>query len=352
MKAVMVKAPYDVVIEEVDKRALKRDEVRVRVYVAGICGSDVHTYKGLHPFRVPPVVMGHEASGVVVECGGDVDTVDVGERVTVLPQKGCGVCADCARGRSNLCAKREAPGVGEWMGLMVEEMIVPACCVYKLRDGISDEAGVLAEPLAVAVHAVKKANLGIAGRVAILGAGPIGLLTLAVARYVGVAHVTITDVQAEALVRAQVLGANQVIQLGVDEAAWAQQQGLCDAVFVAAGAPGVVNQSMDLLKKGGRAVAVAMFPGEQPLDVVALQQGERELVGSMTYTPEDMDVALTMLAQGVVPVEALVSHVLPYTEAREAFALVHEKRDGAMKVLLSFRDEGGKDDETSKLGDR
>ncbi|MEB3102257.1 zinc-dependent alcohol dehydrogenase [Ferviditalea candida] len=340
MKAVIVESAYTVVVKNVSKPVIGEHEVLIKVKTAGICGSDIHTYKGIHPFRKPPVVIGHEVSGEVVEVGSRTSKVKVGDHVTVEPQYGCGKCEPCFTGRIHYCANRSAPGIGNWYGTMAEYFAAPEECVFVVPKTMDYQLSVLAEPLAVGVHAVRKADLRVGERVAILGAGPIGLLTLSAAKAAGATVLMATDVLDYALEHAVKLGATHTLNIrGRDN--WAIDAkkiagGEFDKVFVAAGAPGIINQALSLLRKGGRAVAVAMFHGEQPLDVIQLQGMEKELIGSFTYMREDTRTAIDLLLAGSIPFESIVSHVLPYSEADKGFRLVDKKEDQSMKVLITF----------------
>ncbi len=340
MKAVYVQRPYEVVVKEVAEPVLKPDEVRMKVKSAGICGSDLHTYKGIHPFRKPPVIIGHEVCGEVIEVGSEVTRVKPGDKVTVEPQDGCGKCEHCLRGETNYCPDRAAPGIADWYGTMAEYFHAPEHCVFVLPEEMSFEEGTLVEPLAVGVHAVRKADIQVGDRVAVLGAGPIGLLSLAAAKAAGATTVLVTDVLDYALESAAQMGADLTLnvdakQQWVDEA---QQLagGAFDKVLVAVGIPGIINQALSLLKKGGRAVAVAMFHEEQALDIMQLQGQEKEIVGSFTYTRTDTQIAVDLLTSGQVNSKVLITHVLPYEEAAQGFKLVDRKEDRSLKVLVKF----------------
>ena len=261
MKAVFVDATETVVVKEIDIPKIKDDEVLIKVAVAGICGSDIHTYKGLHPFRKPPVVIGHEVAGEVVEIGKNVTKFNVGDRVTVEPQKGTGESEGEMTGNINYSDERLAPGMGDWLGTMAEYFVSPESLTIGLPDSVSYDHGVLVEPLAVGVHAAFKGDVKATDRVAIIGAGPIGLLTLAAVRARGVEETFITDVLDYSLDVARELGVKEAMNT-MNNPNWIQEAkekmgGSFDKVFVTVGVPGIVNDALTLLKKGGRAVTVA-----------------------------------------------------------------------------------------------
>jgi len=340
MKAVFVEEPYRVVVKDVEVPEPKADEVLIKVKSAGICGSDIHTYKGLHPFRKPPVLIGHEMSGVVIRTGEAVRGLKPGDRVTVEPQTGCGSCEYCLAGRVNYCADRGAPGVGDWYGTMAEYFVAPERCVFVLPDNVDDDQGALAEPLAVGVHAVRKAGISLGDRVAIIGAGPIGLLTLVAAKAAGATTVLVTDLIDYVLDAAVKLGATHTLNTkerpNWTELAKTAAGGEFDKVLIAAGAPGIIDDSLRLLKKGGRIVTIAMFHEEQTFNIANLQGSEKEIVGCMTYTREDTIAALQLLASGQVNTDAVITHRLSYHQAAEGFQIVEKKQDSSIKVLIKF----------------
>ncbi|MFD0958168.1 zinc-dependent alcohol dehydrogenase [Paenibacillus chungangensis] len=343
MKAVFVQDAYEVIVKEVDIPKLGDLEVLIKVKTAGICGSDIHTYKGLHPFRKPPVIIGHELAGEVVEVGAAVTKFQPGDRVTVEPQVGCGTCEYCLTGRVNYCEDRGAPGIGAWYGTMAEYFAAPEQTVYKLPEGMDYERGVLVEPFAVGVHAVRKAGISAGDKVAILGAGPIGLLAMAAAKAAGATTLLVTDVMDYALESASQMGATHTLNI-LHNAEWTEKAreliggGLFDKVLIAAGVPGIVDQSLKLLRKGGRVVTIAMFHGDQTFNIHNLQNQEKEILGCMTYTREDFFIAIDLLAAGFVDDKALITHRLAPEQAAEGFRIVDKKEDRSLKVLVHFHD--------------
>lgn len=341
MKAVFVDHPYSVAVKDVEAQPIKDNEVKIQVKVAGICGSDINTYKGIHPFRKPPVIIGHEVAGDVVEAGKNVKKVKVGDRVTVEPQEGCGTCEPCLLGETNSCVDRGAPGINDWYGAMAEYFVAPEKSVLALPETLSYEQGVLAEPLAVGVHAVEKADIRPGDRVAVIGVGPIGLLTLAAAKSAGATTILATDIMDYSLESASKYGATVTLNTKGKEK-WTEEAkqrvgGAFDKVFVAAGVPGVVNDALSLLKRGGRIATIAMFHKEETLDIVQLQNQEKEVIGSFCYTYKDMKNALSLLANGNVSDEVIVSHVLPVEKADKGFELVEKKLEQSLKVLIKFK---------------
>lgn len=340
MKAVYVDDAYTVVVKDVDIPEISANEVLIKVKVAGICGSDIHTYKGLHPFRKPPVIIGHEIAGEIVKVGAAVTKFKLGDRVTVEPQLGCGTCEYCLTGKVNYCVNRGAPGIGNWYGAMAEYFSAPEQMTFKLPDDMNYEQGVLVEPFAVGVHAVRKADIGVGDKVAVLGAGPIGLLAMAAAKAAGATTLLVTDVMDYALHSAVKMGATHTLNI-MDKPEWMSEAkalvgGEFDKVLIAAGVPGIIDQSLALLRKGGRMVTIAMFHGTQTFDIHNLQNQEKEIIGCMTYTREDTIAAIDLIGAGAINEEAIITHRLTYEQAAEGFRLVDKKEDSSLKVLVTF----------------
>lgn len=341
MKAVFVEDAYEVIVKEVELPQLVDKDVLIRVKVAGICGSDIHTYKGLHLFRKPPVIIGHELSGEVVKVGDGVTKFKVGDRVTVEPQVGCGNCEACLTGNVNYCRHRGAPGLNGWYGTMAEYFASPEHTVFRLPDSMTFEQGALVEPFAVGVHAVRKADIQLGDKVAILGAGPIGLLALAAAKAAGATTVLVTDIMDYALEGAVKMGATHTLNT-LNKQDWTSEAkeeigGEFDKVLIAAGVPGIIDQAISLLRKGGRCVTIAMFQGTQTFDIVNLQQGEKEIVGCMTYTREDTIAAIDLINAGYVAEDVIITHKLSYEEAARGFQIVDKKEESSLKVLVEFK---------------
>ncbi|MDR3265344.1 MAG: alcohol dehydrogenase catalytic domain-containing protein, partial [Synergistaceae bacterium] len=171
MKAAVVTGTEIVTIQDVEKPVPQDDEVLIKVVTAGVCGSDLHLFRGTHAFRKPPAILGHEVAGDIVEVGKNVKKFRVGDRVTVEPHVGCGECEFCRRDLVNLCTGKTAPGTSKWIGTFVEYFNAPEKTLYKLDEGVSYEVGTLIEPLAVAVHVLERRSVKEKDCLVILGAG-------------------------------------------------------------------------------------------------------------------------------------------------------------------------------------
>ncbi len=341
VKAAVLQAAYTITTEEVPEPEPKPREVKVRVVAAGICGSEMHAYRGTHPWRHPPSILGHEMTGQVVAVGDEVHRIRVGDRVTVEPQHVCGVCDQCRAGFPNLCPDKIYLGTKVWTGAYAEYIVSPESCVYQLPDQVSYTDGVIAEPLAVGVHAVRQSGLGPGGSALILGAGAIGLACVASALEVGATTVIATDAVDFNLTVARELGAtttinprHQDVRRLVSEIT--DGKGV-DVALVAAGVPEVVNQALSAVRPRGRILLIAIF--DQPLkldDPYVITSGERMLVGSQTYCPEDVQKALDLIASGRVDARKFITHRLPMNELQRGFDIVDKKLEDCVRVILEY----------------
>jgi 2-desacetyl-2-hydroxyethyl bacteriochlorophyllide A dehydrogenase len=298
-------------------------EVRVRTTVVGICGSDLHAWHGAHPFIELPVSPGHEVVGVIETVDPGVTDFSVGERVLVEPNLVCGACVYCRSGRYNLCDRLQVLGC-QTAGGMADLFTVPAGRLHLVPDGMTDAEAALVEPLSTATHAIRLAGADRSGlRVAILGAGTIGLLTLIAAREAGAAAIVVTDLQPSKLERARRLGARDAIDprsetavKQIKEALGARPDVTVDCVSTQAS----INQAIALAQKGGTVmvVGVATRPVQIPLPII--QDQEIRLEGSAMYVRQDVQRAIELVRAGVVPVEEIVTATYSLEEAPEAFA--------------------------------
>jgi len=339
MKAAVLRDYYNLAIEEVPEPEPEPNEVKIRVVATGICGSEMHAYKGTHPFRHPPAILGHEMAGDVVALGAEVKQLAVGDRVTIDPQKVCGVCDDCRTGHPNYCPRKIMLGVREWMGSFGEYIVCPESQVYRLPNHVSYYDGSMVEPLAVGVHAVRQAGIGPNSSVLELGGGAIGLSVMAAAIDAGATTTIVTDVLDFNLEVARKLGATATVNVRCQDvnqvvAEVTGGKGV-DAALVTIGLSVVVNQAVRAVRKRGKVVLIAIF--EEPIsieDSFAVISGERALVGSQTYNPQDVQDALDLICSGQVDVGAMITHCLPIDQIQHAFEIVDKRLQDCIKVIL------------------
>ena len=340
MKAAVFKGVRDLRVEDVPAPEPGPDDIVVQVKAVGVCGSDLHTY--LHgSFVQPGQIMGHEFAGEVVAAGDQVEGVAVGDRLTASPLVPCNECARCAEGRYNLCAAAWTQGLAYGRPGAFAERIkiphpVPGQNVFPLADEISDEAGALVEPLAVAIHAVKLAG-DVAGTTAVvLGLGTIGLQVVQALRARGARRIIGVDLARLRLDAADKLGAEAVDgSSGIDEALKGAlaDGGEIDLVFECSGVPALATAALRHVRAGGEIVILALFDDPVTFNPTLLVQKEIRMQGSIAYTGEDFADAVEMLRTGQAQSEELITHREPLDDISGAFSAQLEK-DTSIKVLV------------------
>lgn len=325
--AVMV-TPGKIELEERPVPAPGPGQVLVEVSAVGVCGSDVHyfTEGRIGDFVVEaPLVLGHEAAGVVRALGPGVDDLEVGQRVAMEPGIPCGRrrCHACRTGRYNLCPDVRFFATPPIDGTFARYIAHDADFCFPLPDHLSDDAGALLEPLSVGVWATWKARLTVGERVLVTGAGPIGLLAAAVARSAGAREVIVSDVQEARLDLAKRMGATSVAVAGSPELA-AMADG-CDVLFECSGSKQALEAGLAALRPAARAVAIGMAPESHvPVPLALVQRQEIELTGTFRYA-NTYPTALALAASGEVRLDDLVTG--HYGLAQVAEALTVGRRD-------------------------
>jgi len=328
--------PGQIAVETAGIPAPDPHEALVRTLVAGVCGSDLHAARGRHPFVALPYRPGHEVVGIIEATGSAVAGIVPGQRVTVVPYLPCGRCKMCASGRENLCENLGFFGCGYRQGGMAEHFTVPADRLFPVPDTLDDHAAALIEPLATPVHAVRLAG-DVAGRsVAVLGAGTIGLLTLAVLRARGARTVISTDPNPRKRDRAIALGADDAIDPRTPDLAGQVRKALggsADVVFDCAAVQSSMDQAIAIADKGGTVVVVGVPATEVTVPLPVIQDHQIRIQGSATYLPEDFRESADLLRTGVVRRTDFVTATRPLAQVAEAFELAWSGNH--VKVLVT-----------------
>lgn len=307
-------AAKDIRIERRVRPALDPGHVRLRVTRCGICGSDMHEYmSGPHaiPVEVPhpisgslaPIVLGHEFTGEVIEVHGDGGAFRVGQRVAIEPEYRCGHCAACRRGDYNLCEKMGFAGLMGHGG-MAEEAVVPGYMLHALPDTVTDRQAAVLEPAAVALHALRRSGLTVGQSVAVVGAGPIGLLLVQFAAVAGARRIIVSDVSQARLERARMLGATETVDSRTARLP-AVAKGV-DVAFEAVGMQPALDDAILSVRKGGKVVLVGLFSGPAAVDAFDLVNREVEIVPSCGYRHVYPDL-IGMIAAGIVDPSLIVT---------------------------------------------
>ena len=312
-------------------------QVRVRVERCGICGSDLHCFRGHAP--QPAACPGHEMSGVVEALGRGVTAVREGDRVAVEPALRCGTCSACRSGDYHLCARLALCGVTA-PGGMASSLVVPDYTLFPLPASVDFALGALAEPVAVAMHAARLGGVREGSRVLVLGTGTIGLAAVCAARHLGAAHVAVTARHPQQRELAAQLGADLV--LDPDEAGDARIGGQRPdvAIETVGGRAPTVGDGVRAVARAGTVVMVGLFEETPAFDPGLLLAKEVRLVGSMIYNRPagaraDFELALDCLAARSESLRALVTHTFALHDVQRAFDTAADKASGAVKVMLA-----------------
>lgn len=348
MKALVHTAPLRLEYLERATPELDSHEVLVRIAAAAICGSDVHGYTGTTGRRIPPIVMGHEASGIVEAVGADVSGWQNGTRVTFDSTVYCNDCSECRQGRINLCARREVLGVStpdfRRDGAMAEFLVVPHWILHVLPDGLSFEEGALIEPAAVAMHAASITPIAPGDSVVVVGAGAIGLLALQAVRLRGAGHVVVLDVRDERLALARELGADTVLNSQRDDLLEVVRETLLAAtgltsapvVMEAVGIAPTVKLATELTAAGGQ---LTLIGNVQPLveqNLQAIVSRELTIRGSAASAGE-YAACMAFLADGRLRVKPLISRIMPLADGQAAFDALRRGDPQLLKIVLDPR---------------
>ncbi len=320
----------DIRVEETPKPQCSSGEVLIKVAYAGICGSDLHIVrKGMFITNIPEI-MGHEFSGVVEEVGPGVTGVSPGEQVVGDPRVSCGSCPWCLEGRYNLCP--QLGFIGEVApGCFAQYIVMKADRLIKVPKSIDLKTAALVEPLAVAMHIATTGSFSAGDRIGIIGAGPIGLLTLMVAKAMNVEHVTVVDISEARLDIARKLGADSALKTIPSDPG----DGV-DAIVEAVGLEVTLKGSLDWLKPAGRLVMAGIYEQEVLLDPNPIIAKEIKAAGIHAYGTKNLLQAVNMLSEGKLKdIDVVISHVLPLKETPAAFEQLMSMGNTASKILLN-----------------
>jgi L-idonate 5-dehydrogenase len=339
----MIHAPDDLRVEEREAGEMADGQVTVQVSMGGICGSDLHYFHhgGFGTVRIKrPMVLGHEVAGTVVAVAPGVTRVKVGDRVAVNPSRPCGVCKYCLEGLPNQCldmrfygsAMRDPHIEGAFRNLLVCDA---GQCEH-VAPGIPLSLAALAEPFSVGLHAVSRAGSLLGKKVLISGCGPIGALALVAAKVHGAAEVVAVDVTDETLAVARALGVNQTINAATD-ADWVQRysanKGTFDVMIECSGNERALRAGLEVMRPRGVVVQLGLG-GDVSLPQNVVVAKELSICGAFRFHAE-FALAVTLINEGRVNLQPLITRTYPLAQAREAFELASDRKR-AMKVLIDF----------------
>ncbi|XP_068211893.1 sorbitol dehydrogenase-like [Palaemon carinicauda] len=321
-------------------------DVLVKISKVGLCGSDLSVvYKGrLGDRQVPlPAGVGHEAAGVIVKRGSAVKNLAIGDRVAIEPGGNCGMCEYCKSGKYNNCPDacfHSAAGPTPTPGMLARYFQQRADLCFKLPDNVSQEEGAIIEPLAVAIHGCRRAKVTAGSSVLICGAGPIGLLTLLVAKAMGATNILTTDIKESRLLMAKKMGSDRTLLVkGEAPQDLAKKVGqvmgcMPEITFECSGVDDCLRTAIFATRSGGAVILAGIGTPEVKLPIVNAAVREVDLVGIFRYT-NCYPIAINMIAKGLIDVGPLITHRFKFEEFNKAFEMFKDGADGAIKCMIS-----------------
>lgn len=322
---------------------LTAHQVLVSIKRIGICGSEIHSYHGLHPATFYPVVQGHEYSGVVIAVGSEVTICKPGDHITARPQLVCGKCNPCKRGQYNVCEHLRVQAF-QADGAAQDYFVVDDDRVAKLPEGMSLDYGAMIEPSAVGAHASNRTDVK-GKNVVVSGAGTIGNLIAQFCIARGAKNVLITDVSDLRLAKARECGIKHTLNITKKTLKEAAKELFGEegyqVGFEVAGMEVSIRSLMETIEKGSDIVVVAVFAKDPALSMFYLGEHELRLIGSMMYRHEDYLTAIDYVSKGIVNLKPLVSNRFAFEEYDDAYKFIDTHRETSMKVLIDFEQKPG-----------
>ncbi len=321
-------------VVESDVKAPAKDEVRIKVAYAGVCGTDIHIYHGMMDKRVNiPMTIGHEMSGIVDAVGEEVQNFAIGDKVVVRPLDDR-LAKSSDKGFNHICRELRFMGIDS-PGAMQQYWNVPAFTLHKLGDSTDLQLGALVEPLSVATHDVRLSGIKPGELAVVLGGGPIGLLVALVASDVG-AHVIISEVNEKRVAKAQTLGFETVNPREVDLIQYVNEKSdgrMADVVFEVAGVQATIEVMTEIAGIRSRIVLVAIHGEKREVDLFKFFWKELQLIGVRVYEKEDYEKAITLITENTLPFKELITDIQPLYDIQHVFEHIDENPAG-MKILM------------------
>ena len=347
MQALRWHGTNDLRLDDVEVPEVRPGEAVLEVSHCGICGTDLHEFRhgpnmirtGPHPLSgdAPPMTLGHELAGVVTAIDGAVPGFAVGDRVTVDPCLRCGTCRWCVRGEYHICAKGGSIGLAS-PGGFARYVRVPVECLVRIPDGVDSAAAALAEPLAVGLHAIRRAGVSVGDTVLVLGAGPIGVAAVIAARLAGASQLYVSEPNPERAARAAELGATETFDptaVDVRREVFLKTGRIGpDVVVEATGRPELVELAVTSARRGGHVALAGISDSRIDVDLRQVVLFERSISGCLGYN-FDIPRVLDLMATGRLDASALVTGVRPLSAGLDTFTELAADRGRHLKVLLT-----------------
>ena len=341
MKQAVMTEPKKIEFRETADPVAGDGEILINIKSIGVCGSDIHVYKGEHPYVSYPLVQGHEVSGEVVGLGAGVSGFSPGDKVTLEPQVSCGTCYPCTHGMPNICKNLKVIGF-QTTGTASDYFAVPANKAVKLPKDMSFEEGAMIEPTSVGVGAARKLGSAAGRRALVFGAGPVGNLTTQVFKGLGAETVMIADINDLRLEKARECGIEHTVNTGspdflekVAEVFGEEGPGL---IIDCAGVNTTMDMAIELVRQGGDILVIGVFPGKVSLDINLAQEKDLHFLCTARYVIEDFKTAIDLVGSGKVNLGPLITHTFEFENYLEAYRQIEEHGDETMKVMVTVNE--------------
>ena len=325
MKQALMTEPGNIIFQDVPMPEVGLDDVLIKLEKIGVCGSDIHVWHGKHPYTSYPVVQGHEIAATVVELGTNVTDFEVGDLVTVMPQVVCGKCYPCTHGLYNDCEELKVRGF-QTTGLASEYFAAPASWTLKLPKDMNMDHAAMIEPLACGVHAARRAGDLEGRKIVVMGGGTIGNLTAQALVAMGAEGVLVSEVSKCRLEVAKKCGlkVNAPTIVPLDEAIRSEfGPDRADVIF-------------ECIGKGSTVIVMGVVADPYPVNMGFVQDHELNVLGTAMYRVEDWEIAIDLVNKGLINLEPLVTHHVPFMSYPDAYRLIDEQKDKAMKVIIDM----------------
>lgn len=342
MKQAVLQSAEEIIFHDVDFIAdLARNEILVHIKRIGVCGSDIHAYKGKHPFTPLPVVQGHEYSAEVINVGSSVSKFKKGDKVTGRPQLTCGMCNPCKSGKYNVCQELKVQGF-QAPGVAQDYFILPEDRAYKINEQVSFDEIALIEPAAVGAHCTSLIEDIHAKNIVISGAGPIGILIAQFAKAKGAKRIVVSDFNPFRLEMLHKLGITDTINLREESFGNGVRRILGDDGFQvgieAVGHQAALDDLVAHVEKGGEVIIVGVYEEFPRVNMGFVGEHELTLKGSMMYKHEDYEEAIEFLNTNKINVKDMITHTFEFSDYNKAYKYINDNPNETLKVIINVND--------------
>lgn len=338
MNAALLTSERKIEIIELENPFCEDNEVLVKIIFSGICGSDLSTYRGLHPYKKPPIILGHEASGIVEKVGNLVDKFEVGDKVCIQSFVACGICEYCENEMENLCSQKNILNYKGFNGSFAEYLVAEQGLFFKMPSNMTYEEGALVEPLSIALHAIRSVGEIKNKDIAILGTGTNGLSCLICSKNMGVGSVLCTDIHDSKGKRAKDFGCNYFInvrdEILQDKAIAYVPKGF-DIVFISTSYPEVFNDAISIAKKGAIIIVISYIESDTNIDYNAVVRNELTIKGSALSNPNDIELIIDWINKKEIQPLPMITDQYDLLECNKALELFDNHNQDVGKILIN-----------------